>query len=105
MWNGLVSYPRVAAKNQEGPGQVPQLVGALLRAPKYRVLYSWSGYIPRLLIPSPVGVRARGNQPVFLLNINVSLPSSLPFCVKSISISSGEDLKNWERDLSCGVIL
>ena len=53
----------------------------------------WSGHIPRLWVWSPVGAHMRGNRLIFLSHIDVSLCLSLPLSLKSINISSGDDLK------------
>ena len=39
---------------------------------------SWSWHMPRLLVQSPVGARARGNWSLFLSHVDVSLSFSLP---------------------------
>ena len=61
-----------------GLAGVVQLVEALSHKPKGSGLVSWSGHITRLWVHSPVRVCIRGNQPMFLSHINVSLPLSLP---------------------------
>ena len=48
----------------------------------------WSGHIPRLWVRAPVGVHTGSNQSLFL-----SLSPYLPFSLKSVNVSSGEDQK------------
>lgn len=58
-----------------GTGWGVQLVGALSLVPRVCGFDSWWQHIPRLWISSPVGVRAGGNQSLFLCQIAV--PPSL----------------------------
>ena len=54
------------------------MVGASSCKPKGHRFNSRSGHIPRLQIWSPVRVRTKSNQSMFLSHINVSLLLSLP---------------------------
>ena len=60
---------------------------------KGRQLDSWSGHVPGLWVQFPVGMNIYGSQSMSLSHIDVSLSLFLPvpFSVKSINISSGED--------------
>ena len=91
----------------EALASVAQLVEASSHRPKGQEFNSQSGHVPGWWIQSQAGACTRGSRMVFLSHINVSLPlslshqcfspslsPSLPLTLKSISMSSGEDLKN-----------
>ena len=84
------------SKNHRGPARVAQLVGAWPRTPKGCRLDYQPGHIPRLPVPSPVGVHTGCNRSMFpshnevCLSVCLSPSSSLP---KSISKKKKERKK------------
>ena len=87
------------------PWPAAQLVGASSHTPQGSKFDSGSVYIYRLWVQSPVGVHTGSDQLMFLSHINVSLSLSLSFpltpslSLKSINISSVEDLKKKEEEV------
>ena len=58
--------------------RIIQLVGASFHTPKGWGFDSWSGHMPRLWVPSAVGVSMGGNRLMFLSHINFHLSPTLP---------------------------
>ena len=89
----------VAEKFKRALTSMAQLVGVSSHKPKGHRFDSQSGHMPRLWVRSLVGACVRGNQLMFLSHINGSLPLSLPSLLskKSISMSSGKDLKKGQK--------
>ena len=84
-------------KKKHSPGWVAQLTGASFCAPKCCVYDSPSGHIPRLQVRSLVRVHTGGNRSMFLsLFLSVSHSPYLP-SLKSMNMSSGENLKKKEE--------
>ena len=61
------------SKNLRALHSVAQLVGPSSPTPKGWGFDSQSGHVPRLKVPSPVGVNTGSNQSMFLSHIDVSL--------------------------------
>ena len=62
-----------------------QLAGESSYTPKDCGFDPWSGHIARLQAESPVKVHTRGNQSMFISNIDVNVPLSLHFSLSKIN--------------------
>ena len=74
---------------------VANLVGVLSHELKGRGFDSQLEHVPKLWFRSLVGVGTRGSQPILLSYFSAAFPlcPSLPFSLKAISTSLGEDKK------------
>ena len=94
---GTISKIQWFYKNVSGSlTDVAQLVGASSHKLKGREFDSPSGHVPKLWVQSPVGAHMGDNKFMFLSDIDVSLPPSLPLplslkAMKKMSLSEDKN--------------